>query len=169
MSPSPNDEHQEVVANLVVIFGVSVAWPGLGLIRPEVNVSDRVAQWEHNFRCPDVVVYLRGTAARNLGTHWVGGPDFGVEVISRDDRSREKLAFYAAVGARELLLVDRYPWALELYRLAGGVLQPAVISSPDRPDWLTSEVLPLGFRLVGDEPRPVIEVAHSDGVQRWSA
>ena len=169
MSPSPNDEHQEVVANLVVIFGVSVAWPGLGLIRPEVNVRDRVAQCEHNFRCPDVVVYLRGTAARILGTHWVGGPSFGVEVISRDDRSWEKLAFYAAVRARELLLVDHYPWALELYRLAGGVLQPAVISSPDRPDWLTSEVLPLGFRLVGDEPRPVIEVAHSDGVQRWSA
>ena len=169
VSPSPNDEHQDIVGGLTTVFQVAIGWNGLGLVRPGVNVSDREDQWEHNFRSPDVVVYLNGTTARNLGTHWFGGPDFAVEVVSRKDRSRDKLEFYARVGTREVLLVDRKPWALELYRLRDGVLILVGKSSLDRPDPIASEVLPLTFRLVEGEPRPRIEVAHSDGIQRWSA
>ena len=169
VSPSPNDEHQEVVANLVTIFTLLFGWTGLGFIRGSINVSDREDQWEHNFRCPDVVVHLKGTTARNLGTHWLGGPDFAVEVVSPNDRSRQKFDFYAKVGTRELLVVDRDPWFLELYRLEDDVLKLIGKSSLDRPDLLISEVLPLSFRLVASEPRPRIEVAHADGVQRWSA
>jgi Uma2 family endonuclease len=169
VSPLANNEHQEVVTNLGTIFNVLFGWTGLGHIMAGANVSDREDQWEHNFRCPDVVVYLQGTTARDLGTHWLGGPDFAVEVVSPNDRSRQKFDFYAKVGTRELLVVDRDPWILELYRLQDGILRLVAKSSPDRPDLLISEVLPLTFRLVASDPRPRIEIAHADGVQRWSA
>jgi Uma2 family endonuclease len=132
-------------------------------------VSDIEDQWEHNYRSPDVVVYLNGTTARDFGTHWVGGPDFCVEIVSRNDRSRDKLDFYAKVGTRELLVVDRFPWGLELYRLQDGVLTLVGESTLGQPNILIGEVLPLTFRLVEGDPRPKIEVVHADGVQRWSA
>jgi Uma2 family endonuclease len=169
VSPGPTNEHQNVVMNLGTIFNLLFGWTGLGFVQPGANVSDREDQWEHNYRCPDVVVYLNGTTARDFGTHWLGGPDFAVEVVSRNDRTRQKFDFYAKVGTRELLVVDRDPWILELYRLEEGVLRLVGKSSLDRPDLLISDVLPLSFRLVEGDPRPRIEVAHSDGVQRWSA
>ena len=169
VSPLANNEYQEVVTNLGTIFNVLFGWTGLAHIMAGANVSDREDQWEHNFRCPDVVVYLKGTTARNLGTHWQGGPDFAVEVVSPNDRSRQKFDFYAKVGTRELLIVDRDPWILELYRLQEGDLKLVARSNLDRPDLLISEVLPLTFRLVEGDPRPGIEITHSDGVQRWSA
>jgi Uma2 family endonuclease len=167
--PRVNNEHQAIVGDLATIFQVTIGWTGLGQVRPGVNVSDRVEQWEHNFRCPDVVVYLNGTTARNFNTHWLGGPDFAVEVVSPNDRTREKFGFYAKVGTRELLMVDRDPWILELYRLQDGVLRLVGKSSLNRPDFLISEVLPFSFCLIKGDNRPMIEVAHADGVQRWSA
>ena len=168
VSPLPNDEHQDIVGLFTCAFHSAIRFPGLGLVRPGVNVSDLEDQWEHNYRGPDVVVFLNGTKARNLGTHWVGGPDFAVEVVSRNDRTREKLDFYAKVDTRELLIVDRFPWSLELYRPVDGVLVVVGISTLDRPDILPSEVLPLSFRLVAGDGRPCIEILHADGIQRWS-
>jgi Uma2 family endonuclease len=169
VSPNPNDEHNDIEMRLGSIFMNVLGWTGLGWVRSGPNISDRVAQWEHNYRCPDLAVYLPGTTAQNLNTHWVGGPDFAVEVVSPHDRSRQKFDFYAKIGTRELLVVDRDPWILELYRLDEGVLRLVGKSTLDRPDLLISDVLPLSFRLVEGDPRPRIEVTHSDGVQRWSA
>lgn len=169
LMPLPNDDHQGIQSRLVTVCDVAVGLPGLGLVRAGVNVTDREDKWKKNYRCPDVVVYMKGTAAENRGSHWLGGPDFAVEVVSRQDRSREKLDFYARVNVRELLLVDRYPWALELYRLHEGELVLVGRSTADEPTVLTSEVVPLSFRLVPGEERPAIEVLHHDGVQRWRA
>jgi Uma2 family endonuclease len=155
--------------NLGSIFMIVIGWTGLGLVRPGVNVSDQEEDWQQNFRCPDVVVYLSGTTAQNRDTYWLGGPDFLVEVISEYDKSRDKLDFYAKVGSREALFIDRSPWALELYRLVDGQLVLIGKSTPDDPIVLRSELLPLSFRLVAGDPRPRIEIIHSDGVQRWSA
>jgi Uma2 family endonuclease len=169
MSPIAGDEHQEIVARLTGIFFNTIDMPGLGLVRPGVNVSDRADDWTSNYRVPDVAVFLAGTSARNRETHWLGGPDFGVEVISRGDDTRDKLPFYAAVGSRELLLIDRDPWALELYRPGGGGLALAGTSTVVGGESLPSAVLPLRFRLVAGEGggRPRIEVTHADGAQRW--
>jgi len=35
---------------------------------------------------------------------------------SRGDKTLEKLDFYAAVGTQELLVIDRHPWKLTMYR-----------------------------------------------------
>jgi Uma2 family endonuclease len=169
MAPLPNDEHQAVQTSLATIFQIVIEWPGAGLVRAGVNVSDREEGWEHNYRCPDVVVFMKGTSARNCDTHWVGGPDFAVEVRSPGDRTPEKLPFYASVSVRELLVVERRPWLLELYRLANGELAPVGRCAAGDAEALNSEVLPLSFRLIPASPRPAIEVEHRETGQRWSA
>ncbi len=167
MSPIADDDHQEIVGGLDGVLQAVVFFPGLGKVRPGVNVSDRDEGWTDNYRVPELVVYLPGNPAQNRKTHWVGGPDFALEVVSKGDRSREKFDFYAAVGTRELLLVDRYPWALELHVLKRKKMRLAGRSTPEDPQWLKSTVLPLEFRLVAGTPRPRIEVRHVDSGQTW--
>ncbi|MEO6811307.1 MAG: Uma2 family endonuclease, partial [Isosphaeraceae bacterium] len=88
VSPIANDEHQEIATRLSGVFFITVDLSGLGKIRTGTNISDRDADWMRNYRVPDVAVFLQDTAARNLGTHWVGGPDFAVEIISSHDWTR---------------------------------------------------------------------------------
>ncbi len=167
VSPNPNNEHQSLATDLATIFVTIIGWSGMGRVQNIPNVSDREAGWVHNYRSPDVAVFLKRGLARNLGTHWVGGPDFAVEIISSDDRSREKLPFYAQIGVRELLIIDRDPWALELYRLQDDQLVEVARAEPGQADAIASAVLPFAFRLVPDDDRPRIEITHVDGVQRW--
>ena len=168
MNPIPNDEHQDLVMNLSAAIFEVVTGAGLGKVRPGVNLSDRDHDWIHNYRAPDVVAFLNESLAKNFDTHWTGAADFLVEIVSPGDRSREKLDFYGKIGVRELLLVDRYPWAIELYRGAGEVMNLVGRLEPAADGVLKSEVLPLSFRLVGGEPRPRIEVRHDDG-RTWLA
>ena len=116
-----DDEHQGVQLALGAVF-LQVMSPHVALVRAGANVSDRDEQWEHNYRCPDVVVFLVGTSERNWGSHWVGGPDFAVEILSPGDRTPTKLPFYASVNIRELLVIARDPWSLKLFRLRNGEL-----------------------------------------------
>ena len=133
----------------------------------EVNVTDRAEKWTKNYRIPDVAVFLPGNPAQNLKTHWLGGPDFAVEVVSPDDKSRKKLDFYAKVGVRELLLLDREPWQLELYRALEGKLVLIGLLQPGSAESISSEVLPLSFRLLATNPRPTIEVTRNSDRQVW--
>lgn len=165
MPTLPNDEHQEIQGNLLVPLIVLK----LGKARPGVNVTDRHPDWKENYRCPDVVVYLDGNPAINHGSHWVGGPDFLVEIISEGDLAWDKLAFYAKANTREVLIVDRDPWALELYQLAGGKLQLAGRSDLANTAVLASGVLPLTFQLRPGTPRPVIHITHTATGQTWTA
>jgi Uma2 family endonuclease len=167
MTPLPNIEHQGLVGRLTTILTAVVADAGLGHVFPGVNVSDQADDWTKNYRCPDVAVYLEGTQAENRDTYWLGGPDFLIEVVSPEDRTREKLDFYAKVGTREALLIDRDPWAGELWRLDDGQLKLAGTSSVENGEVLASEVVPLTFKLVTGENRPVIEVARTDEQRNW--
>jgi Uma2 family endonuclease len=167
MTPAPNLEHQDLGLGLATVFRIVVDWPRLGKVYQIINVSDRERGWEHNYRVPDVAIALNETHARFCGTHYCGGPDFLGEIVSPDDHSREKFEFYAKIGVRELMLIDRDPWGLELYQLKDGELRLAGKSRLDEPAALTSGVVPLSFRLVPGESRPQIEVSHLDGVQRW--
>jgi Uma2 family endonuclease len=171
MAPYPNNEHQVIQAKFVTILQTVVGWEGGDEVCAGVNVSDREVDWRQNFRCPDVALFLRGTRAANRGAFWLGGPDFAVEIVSPEDSSRDKLEFYAKVGVRELLIVDRAPWQLEFYRLEAGRLVSAVRSSAAAGGAVgaahRSDVVPLSFWLSGGGARQVIEVMHHDGIQRW--
>jgi Uma2 family endonuclease len=167
MNPLPNNEHQELQGRLNTVLQTVVLESQLGRVMPGANVSDRQAGWKKNYRCPDVVVFLEGSKAIDCDTFWFGGPDFAIEIISPGDRSREKLDFYAKVGTRELLLVDRKPWALELYRLDGEKLIRVGKSTLAKRDWLASQVVPLKWRLVAGKTRPEIEAVHTATRKKW--
>jgi Uma2 family endonuclease len=169
ISPPRDNEHCLLAGRLIHILISAIDQDRALAIAIGGNVSDRPDRWKKNFRCPDGLVILPGSRAEDRGSHWFGGPDFAVEIISPGDRSREKFDFYAKVGVRELLLVDRKPWRLELYRLAAGQFEPAGISEPGSEELLTSDVLDMTFRLVAGQTRPQIEVACPADGRTWLA
>ena len=167
--PLPNDDHQDVVMGVSAALYNAIQVPGLGKVRPGVNVGDRVAGWTHNYRGPDVVAYLTANPAVNHGEFWHGGPDLLVEVLSRGEDPYAKFDFYAKVNTREMLLVFHETWYLELHRLESGRLVPAGRSDVTTPAAVPSAVLPLTFRLKSAATRPVIEVTHTATGQVWTA
>ncbi|MCR4412628.1 MAG: Uma2 family endonuclease [Thermoguttaceae bacterium] len=169
MSPSPTNEHQMIVADLLMALGEAIRRPGLGVVLPGVNLAGFQGDWEQDYRVPDVAVFLQNTAAANCGTHWRGAADFLIEVISPGDLTREKIPFYSRIGVRELLMIERQPWGLELYRHQEGSLVRVGESSLASGGVLPSRVLPLEFELVPAEPRPQIRVVHPESGRAWLA
>jgi Uma2 family endonuclease len=167
MAPLPNPEHQQIATRLAAIFEETIGWNDEAIVLVGTNVSDRHQGWLQNYRCPDVAVYLPGTHARKYRSHFCGGPDFAAEIASEDDRTRDKIPFYAQVGTRELLIIDRDPWSLELFRLSGSKLKSVGVSSGKRASRLQSRVLPLSFRLAAGKRRPAIEVVRSTDGKTW--
>jgi Uma2 family endonuclease len=167
MAPPADDEHQEIQAGLVGVFVAAISFPGRGKVRAGSNISNQPSDWTQNYRIPDVLVFLNETAAENRQTHWLGGPDFAVEIISPGDRSREKLPFYASVGVKELLLIDRAPWRLELCQLSEGRLATVAVGSQEDGTVIRSQVLDLSFNLVTAAGRPGIRIDSPDGTS-WT-
>ena len=167
MAPMPNNDHQWIVGELQAIFRSACRKLGGAKSFPGVNVSDRDQGWTQNYREPDLAVFLSGNPAKNRGGHWEGGPDLAVEILSPGDLARDKRDFYAAVGVRELLIIDRHPWSLEVYRARDARLVLVTEATVDGAEVLTSEVLPLTFRLVAGDDRPRIEVTRADGGETW--
>jgi Uma2 family endonuclease len=169
MPPLPNNEHQILVMHLAGAFSAVIDWNAGDVALPGANVSDRDADWMSNYREPDVVVYLASNPAKNSNTHWVGGPDLAVEIVSPSEDPRQKLNFYAKIKTRELLIVDREPWAVELYQLQGGKLVSVGTSDATNSAVLASAALPLRFQLQAGTPRPTILITHTGTGQTWTA
>ncbi|HZU35294.1 MAG TPA: Uma2 family endonuclease, partial [Gemmataceae bacterium] len=155
MTPIANPEHQRLALRLGAAFEDLLGHNNEIQIFPGVNVSDREEGWERNYRVPDVAVVLPGGRARECSAHLCGGPDLIVEILSPGDRAHEKLPFYAGIGVREALFIDRDPWAIELYRLEGKDLVFQGRSALDQPVALDSTVLPASFRLLGSASQAV--------------
>ena len=156
-------EHQSVRFAVAVALTEAVDDAGRGKTYAGVNVSSirgPGSAWRTDYRCPDVAVYLTENPARDRGSHWYGGPDLALEIVSRGDRSRQKLGFYAAVGVRELFVIDRDPWALELYRLRGEELRSAGVTRPGG-DPLRTEAVPLRWSLTDADP-PAVSVTAAE-------
>lgn len=167
MAPLPNIEHQAFVSKLSSILYFLVDW-SRDTVLAGTNVSDRQQDWTHNYRCPDVAVYLHGNPAKNCGTHWWGGPDLAIEVVSPDDRSYDKIPFYEKVGTRELLLIDRHPWQIELLRRDGDQLVSAGVSRPDDQCVIRSAVFPITFQLLPGSGRPQLVVSVVGDERSWT-
>jgi Uma2 family endonuclease len=161
--PLPNNEHQELATTLAVILFQVVKLEGLGRVQAGANVSDRHEGWEHKFRGPDVVVVLNDGKAVDYGTHWMGGPDFLVEVQSPGGETEEKIPFYSDLKVREMLLVHRDTRAVRLYRHNGRKLAPVKPSAHAGGKWLVSRVVPLAFRRAGSDEAPALEISRTDG------
>lgn len=168
MAPMPNNEHQFLVGRLTRILDEVITDNQLGMVLPGANVSDRIDGWEQNYRVPDVAVFLQNTSAVNHGTFWFGGPDFVVEIVSPDDQTREKLDFYAQVGTRELLVVDRDPWRLELFRLRQQKLELYLATTPSQRSGIDSETCSLKMEFQPSVDRPRILVSQVNGDKTWT-
>jgi Uma2 family endonuclease len=161
MAPLATNEHQRFAYELARVF--SAVAPAGTVVLPGANVSGRRADWQHDYRCPDVVVVLPGSGAADAGTHWVGGPDLIVEVVSPNDRSRDKLAFYASLGVREALLVDRDSKAAELFVSRGGRLEPAAVTGS-----ALLELRTLGVTVATDPSRPALRLVQVATGRSWT-
>ena len=168
MPPVVDDEYESVVHGFELALGMVLSLSGTAKVRPGVKLSDRRDDWKQNFRALDVALYLHDIQTDYFDPFCRGGPDFAVEVVSREDCTREKLDFCAKGGVRELLIVDRDPWQLELLRLHGEVLKAAGTSTDAQPNTLTSEVIPFTFRLQHGEKRPAIRIAHAEIDRSWN-
>lgn len=164
VTPLANLEHQDLVGALLAILFQVVCVPKRGRVQPGANVSDRKENWKENFRIPDLVVALNESNACDCGTHWFGGPDFLVEVISPEESyQEEKRAFYERIGVRELLTVNRDTRHLALYRSTENALALTGQSDSSNSSELDSMVLPLSFRWTGTEQAPRTKVDQTDG------
>jgi Uma2 family endonuclease len=168
VTPLPSNEHQRLVHKLCVALGEIVDAKNLGDVFSGVNLSDRNEGWDKNFREPDVAVFLRSGQAIDRGTHWQGAADFLVEIVSPGERSREKIPFYSSIGVVELLVVDREPWSLELYRHKNGQLAKVGQSTLAAPDVLESQTVGLTFQLLPGETRPQIRATHPATGRSWT-
>ncbi|MGO9109411.1 MAG: Uma2 family endonuclease [Thermoguttaceae bacterium] len=168
MSPQPNVEHQELVSYLVSVLHEVIRPPQGGKVYPGINLSDRAEDWEVNYRCPDVAVFLAGNLAEKFKAHYRGPADFLVEIVSPHDNAREKIPFYSHLGVRELLIIDRNPWALELFRYNGSELVLAARSSLERSEVIASAIVPLSFQLLPAQPRPQVCIVEIGGQRQWT-
>ncbi|HKB05352.1 MAG TPA: Uma2 family endonuclease [Gemmataceae bacterium] len=160
--PEADIEHDDIAG-----FFYRAFWAVFGEGTPHrihfrVNVSDRVRGWKQNYRIPDTSVFLAGNVARACRAHYFGGPDFALEIVSPEDRSRDKLDFYARVGTKEVLIVDRDPWQMELYRLRRGRMRLVGTVTPGDGVGLKSFVVPIQFELVRARPRPKVKIVDAE-------
>jgi Uma2 family endonuclease len=168
MSAAPNDEHQGLATRLARPLLEVVEDPGLGVVRIGINLASDPEDWEDDYRIPDVAVFFKDSPAVCHGTFWSGPPDFLIEIISPWDKTRDKLDYYSDQGTRELLLVDRDPWQLELYRLQHGLLTLVAQARPSEDVAVESEVLGLRFRLTAGSARPTIEIISTALQRSWT-
>ena len=114
-----------------------------------------------------MALFLESNPAKDCGTHMCGGPDFALEVLSPNDRSREKFDFYAAIGTREVMMIDRDPWSMELYRLDERRMELVAKLVPDDGAAVVSLIAPLQFSMHARPTRPIIKIVHITTGEQW--
>ena len=123
--PPPSSTHQGVESELEAVLRPIARAAGWRILH-QLGVYDAV-QGERNYRVPDLVVF----DPRNLTERGLEGPaEVVVEILSPNDESREKFAFYATCGIAEYWIVDPRSREIELYVLRGGAYE-RVAPSPD--------------------------------------
>jgi Uma2 family endonuclease len=164
MVPAPYDEHQRTVEDLLVFLKPLLRQRRRGTLRMELNVFDEASPVE-NYRIPDLIFVAAGRE-RLFAKDGIrgGGPDAVFEIRSPNDESYEKLPFYAKVGVREVIIIDRDRKTVELFSLtAAGAYEKRAAESDGA---IPSTVLALRFRTMpGDRPVLVVADAEDPGVR----
>lgn len=143
MTPAPSREHQRILGELLAFLLPLSKRTRRGTLQSGINVFDTRSP-EQNYRIPDLTFVAAGRE-QLLAEDGVrgGGPDVVVEIRSPGDESYDKLPFFAALGVRELVIIDRDSKRPEVFRLAGAHY---VAVSPDREGWVTIEALRVRLR-----------------------
>ena len=143
MAPAPAYEQQRIVSAVLVFLAPLCERRGQGVLALGINVFNEMSP-APDYRIPDftfVASGREGLLARD-GVRG-GGPDAVIEVRSPDDETYDKLPFFARLGVREVIVIDRDTKQPEIFRLAGSQYV-AVQADSDR--WLRSEVMHVRFR-----------------------
>jgi len=118
VNPGPHGRHADVQLQVMVLLAPLARATGL---RPlaDSNIGDGA-----DFRVPD-------GALQRPGPHRLYSPTAALvlEVVSPGDETWDKLAFYAAHGVEELLIVDPQQRVVEWLALDSGGYQPVARST----------------------------------------
>lgn len=149
INPSADNEHQDLVRAFTTAIATVWDRKNFGRTQAGTNVSDHETDWQFNYRVPDVLCFANDSKAVDRGSHWLGGPEFAVEITSPGDCTIEKLDFYARVGTKELLIIDRSPWKMTLYKADahGRLMSAAQVCDLNHADPIESEIVPTCFHL----------------------
>jgi Uma2 family endonuclease len=142
MAPAPSHEHQRLLDRLIIFLVPLMERRGRGTLVSGINVFDRASPKE-NYRVPDATFVATGREGVLVEDGVHGGPDAVIEIRSPGDGSYDKLPFFASLGVRETIVIDRDTKKPEIFRLAGSQY---VAVAADREGWLTSETLRVRFR-----------------------
>lgn len=142
MAPPPAYEHQRILSAIDRFLGPLCERTERGVLAVGINVFQDGSK-ETDYRIPDLTFVAAGRE-QLLGRDGVrgGGPDAVFEIRSPDDETHEKLPFFAHLGVREVIVVDRDTKVVEIYRLAESQY---VTVQPTRDGWLDSETLRVRF------------------------
>jgi len=154
MTPAPTVEHQRILDELIAFLSRRLAASGRGTLRSGINVF----RSDQDYRIPDLTFIAAGREAV-IAEDGIrrGGPDAVIEIRSPHDETDEKLSFYAAIGTREVIVIDRDTKQSQIFRLRGAEY---VALRADREGGLRSEALLMRFLATGTTPpRLVVEDA----------
>src|SRR5438093_868066 len=151
MTPAPSLEHQRILGQLVVFLEPLLRSLKRGTLLPGINVF----RTPTNYRIPDLTFVATGRedVLSDAGVREGGSPDAVVEIRSPEDETYEKFPFYAAIGTREVIVIDRDTKRPEIYRLAGSEL---AMLQPDAEGWVRAETMSVRFRQA--EERSVLQI-----------
>jgi Uma2 family endonuclease len=142
MAPAPAYEHQRIVSAIDRFLGPLCERRGRGVLAIAINVFNETSA-APDYRIPDFTFIASGRDGLLARDGVRGGaPDAVIEIRSPDDETYDKLPFFARLGVREVIVVDRDTRRPEIFRLAGPQYV-AVQADPDR--WLRSDVLKVRF------------------------
>jgi len=142
MAPSPNRDHQDFEYELEAWLREYWAKPNGSRVYHQINISEP-GNWPNNYRIPDLVLLTPERFHIDCNEYFDGGPDAVVEIHSPGDEAYEKLPFYASIGVREIMVIDRDTREPELYKLVDGEFE---ISKSGANGWIESSVTGLELR-----------------------
>jgi len=96
MNPAPSYEHQRISQQLAELLGPLARAAGLEAVIGGVNIGTA-----DSYRIPDGSLHRPGSSGTFLAT-----AALALEIVSPDDKTWEKLAFYASHHVDELLIGD---------------------------------------------------------------
>ena len=154
MTPAPSLEHQSTLDRIIGFLEPHLRTTGRGRLISGINVFRESA----DYRIPDLtfVAHGREHMFHEDGVRG-GGPDAVIEIRSPEDETYDKLPFYAAIGTREVIVINRDNKRPEVFRLAGSQY---VALQQNADGWLRSETMNVRFRAIeGPPPKLRIEDA----------
>jgi Uma2 family endonuclease len=146
MVPPPSSRHETIVHEL--LFFLKPVAERLGLVIRGGNSG--LFGTSKNYRIPDLTI----ARPESLSERGWEAAELVVEVLSKNDLSRQKFGFYASRGVREIWLIDPATRSAEMYALAEG----AYVQMPELQSQIIGVVLEWREKLHASDGDRVVEI-----------